>query len=163
MKLWVPCPATELPCFVLFEVDFVLSSFGIALVAFLTKVVNSEHSVVFPFSFCLLREDRRSVQAVCCLFADSQLRSEQRRDAELRPLIRSSGWVRAQHSPHMGVYMDFTVLTCLPLPQDSPRFPAVLSGASVILKNSVRKVFFGFMLAVRLMSKWSVCGVWPHK
>lgn len=65
--LWVRYPAMELLCFVFFEVDFVLSSFGIALVAFLTKVVNSEHWVVFPFSFCFLREDRRCVQAVACL------------------------------------------------------------------------------------------------
>lgn len=57
----------ELLCFVFFEVDFVLSSFGIVLVAFLTKVVNSEHSVVFPFSFYFLREDRHCVQAVACL------------------------------------------------------------------------------------------------
>lgn len=55
--------------------------------------------------------------------------------------------------------MDSAVLTSSRSPRTFPNhgFPAGLSGSCVILKNSVRKVFFGFMLAVCLLGKWFVC------
>ena len=37
-----------------FDFDFVLSGFGRVLMAFIIKVVNSEHPIVFPFSVCFL-------------------------------------------------------------------------------------------------------------